>query len=136
MHSLIALDTQHHRLTESITWADNRASKYAELINKEHQGSDIYQRTGTPIHPMSPLSKIFWMKHEQSDIYKQTAMFADIKLTYSINYLKICHRLPMASATGMFNLENLTGIKRHLNCWVSLKHNYHNWYLRHIFLKV
>ena len=34
MHSLIALDTQHHRLTESITWADNRASKYAELINK------------------------------------------------------------------------------------------------------
>ena len=93
MHSLIALDTQHHRLTESITWADNRASKYAELINKEHQGSDIYQRTGTPIHPMSPLSKIFWMKHEQSDIYKQTAMFADIKLTYSINYLKICHRL-------------------------------------------
>lgn len=32
MHSLIALDTQHHRLTESITWADNRASKYAELI--------------------------------------------------------------------------------------------------------
>lgn len=49
MHSLIALDTQHHRLTESITWADNRASKYAELINKEHQGSDIYQRTGTQI---------------------------------------------------------------------------------------
>ena len=117
MHSLIALDTQHHRLTESITWADNRASKYAELINKEHQGSDIYQRTGTPIHPMSPLSKIFWMKHEQSDIYKQTAMFADIKLTYSINYLKNMssitqwHRLRACSI-----LKNLTGIKRHLNC--------------------
>ena len=107
MHSLIALDAQHHRLTESITWADNRASKYAELINKEHHGSDIYQRTGTPIHPMSPLSKIFWMKHEQSDIYKQTAMFADIKLTYSINYLKICHRLLNGISYGMFNLEKL-----------------------------
>ena len=47
MHSLIALDAEHHRLTESITWADNRASKYAELINKEHQGSDIYQRRNT-----------------------------------------------------------------------------------------
>ena len=108
MHSLIAIDTQHHRLTESITWADNRASKYAELINKEHQGSDIYQRTGTPIHPMSPLSKIFWMKHEQSDIYKQTAMFADIK-TYIFYQLfeKYVIDYSMASATGMFNLEKL-----------------------------
>lgn len=108
MHSLIALDTQHHRLTESITWADNRASKYAELINKEHQGSDIYQRTGTSIHPMSPLSKIFWMKHEQSDIYKQTAMFADIK-TYIFYQLfeKYVIDYSMASATGMFNLEKL-----------------------------
>lgn len=108
MHSLIALDAEHHRLTESITWADNRASKYAELINKEHQGSDIYQRTGTPIHPMSPLSKIFWMKHEQSDIYKQTAMFADIK-TYIFYQLfeKYVIDYSMASATGMFNLEKL-----------------------------
>ncbi|MDU0439541.1 gluconokinase [Staphylococcus haemolyticus] len=108
MHSLIALDAEHHRLTESITWADNRASKYAELINKEHQGSDIYQRTGTPIHPMSPLSKIFWMKHEQSDIYKQTTMFADIK-TYIFYQLfeKYVIDYSMASATGMFNLEKL-----------------------------
>ncbi len=108
MHSLIALDAEHHRLTESITWGDNRASKYAELINKEHQGSDIYQRTGTPIHPMSPLSKIFWMKHEQSDIYKQTAMFADIK-TYIFYQLfeKYVIDYSMASATGMFNLEKL-----------------------------
>ena len=108
MHSLIALDAEHHRLTESITWADNRASKYAELINKEHQGSDIYQRTGTPIHPMSPLSKIFWMKHEQSDIYKQTAMFADIK-TYIFYQLfeKYVIDYSMASATVMFNLEKL-----------------------------
>ncbi|WP_210125453.1 gluconokinase [Staphylococcus sp. GDY8P85P] len=106
MHSLIALDAQHHRLTESITWADNRASKYAELINKEHHGSGIYQRTGTPIHPMSPLSKIFWMKYEQPDIYKQTAMFADIK-TYIFYQLFETYVIDhsMASATGMFNLE-------------------------------
>ena len=116
MHSLIALDAEHHRLTESITWADNRASKYAELINKEHQGSDIYQRTGTPIHPMSPLSKIFWMKHEQSDIYKQTAMFADIK-TYIFYQLfeKYVIDYSMASLRACSILKNLTGIKRHLN---------------------
>ena len=41
-----------------------------------------------PIHPMSPLSKIFWMRHEEPKIFKQTAMFADLKHTYCFNYMK------------------------------------------------
>ena len=121
MHSLVAMDENHHRLTENITWADNRASKYATLINNQYNGLEIYRRTGTPIHPMSPLSKIFWMKHEQQSTFDNTAMFADIK-TYILYQLferyVIDHS--MASATGMFNLEqlnwddvlNLLGINR------------------------
>ncbi|MCE3022485.1 gluconokinase [Staphylococcus pasteuri] len=108
MHSLVAMDENHNRLTENITWADNRASKYATLINNQYNGLDIYRRTGTPNHPMSPLSKIFWMKHEQQSTFDNTAMFADIK-TYIIYQLfeqyVIDHS--MASATGMFNLEQL-----------------------------
>ncbi len=108
MHSLIAMDQQHQRLTNNITWADNRAAKYATVINEVHDGNAIYQRTGTPIHPMSPLAKIFWMKHEWQDVFQRTAKFADIKTyifyhlfdTYIIDY-------SMASATGMFNLETL-----------------------------
>ncbi|BGE81568.1 gluconokinase [Staphylococcus petrasii] len=116
MHSLVALDAQHSRLTESITWADNRASKYAERITQEHNGHEIYQRTGTPIHPMSPLSKIFWMKHEQPEVYNQTAMFADIK-TYIFYQLfeQYVIDYSMASATGMFNLEKLDWDEEALN---------------------
>ncbi|MCI2747919.1 gluconokinase [Staphylococcus warneri] len=108
MHSLVAMDEQHQRLTENITWADNRASKYADQINQQHDGFNIYRRTGTPIHPMSPLSKIFWMKHEQPDIFNRTAMFADIK-TYILYQLYETYVIDqsMASATGMFNLEQL-----------------------------
>ncbi|MCI3136065.1 gluconokinase [Staphylococcus hominis] len=108
MHSLIALDSQHERLTESMIWADNRANQYADLINEQYEGHDIYKRTGTPIHPMSPLSKIFWMKHEQPDIYQNTAMFADIKtyIFYQL-YGKYVIDHSMASATGMFNLQQL-----------------------------
>ena len=108
MHSLIALDSQHERLTESIIWADNRANQYADLINEQYGGHDIYKRTGTPIHPMSPLSKIFWMKHEQPDIYQNTAMFADIK-TYIFYQLYEAYVMDhsMASATGLFNLQQL-----------------------------
>ncbi|MBO1198511.1 gluconokinase [Staphylococcus simiae] len=108
MHSLIAMNDEHKRLTNNITWADNRASQYATLLNEQHQGFEIYQRTGTPIHPMSPLAKIFWMKHELQDIYEQTAMFADIK-TYIFYQLfdEYVIDYSMASATGMFNLERL-----------------------------
>lgn len=88
MHSLIAMNASHQRLTENLTWADNRATKYAEMIKDKYDGDAIYSRTGTPIHPMSPLSKIFWMKHEQQEIYNQTAMFADIKTYIFISYLK------------------------------------------------
>ena len=57
---------------------------------------------------MSPLSKIFWMKHEQPDIFNHTAMFADIK-TYILYQLYETYVIDhsMASATGMFNLEQL-----------------------------
>jgi gluconokinase len=108
MHSLIAMDSNHQRLTENLTWADNRASKYAEQINKQHNGVEIYQRTGTPIHPMSPLSKIFWMKHEQQQTYNNTAKFVDIK-TYIFYQLFEQYVIDqsMASATGMLNLESL-----------------------------
>ena len=79
MHSLIAMDKNNQPLTECITWADNRASEYADKINNEHNGLEIYKRTGTPIHPMSPLSKIYWLKHEHADIFKNTQKWIDIK---------------------------------------------------------
>lgn len=58
---------------------------------------------------MSSLSKIFWMKHEEPEIFKQTSMFADIKtyIFYQL-YEQFVIDYSMASATGMFNLEQLT----------------------------
>ena len=48
------------------------------------------------------------MKHEQQEIFNQTAMFADIK-TYIFYHLfeKFVIDQSMASSTGMFNLETL-----------------------------
>ncbi|MEJ7160084.1 FGGY family carbohydrate kinase, partial [Staphylococcus caprae] len=36
MHSLIAMNASHQRLTENLTWADNRATKYAEMIKDKY----------------------------------------------------------------------------------------------------
>ena len=106
MHSLIAVDARDRPLTASITWADNRASAWADRIKRDHDGFGIYRRTGTPIHPMSPLVKLLWLRHEQPKIWKQARRFIGIKefvLRRLCGEYLIDHSI--ASATGLFNLE-------------------------------
>lgn len=38
------MDKNNQPLTECITWADNRASEYADKINNEHNGLEIYKK--------------------------------------------------------------------------------------------
>lgn len=108
MHSLIVVDENGKPLTPSITWADNRSSAYADIIKKHHNGHEIYRRTGTPIHPMSPLVKLVWLRNERPELFKPEHKFISIK-----EY--VFHRLfgqylvdySIASATGLLNLEQL-----------------------------
>ncbi|WP_439425068.1 gluconokinase [Oenococcus alcoholitolerans] len=108
MHSLIALDKDWKPLTRVITWADGRAVKYSEELRKNGLGQKIYSRTGTPIHPMAPLSKLFWMKNERPDIYKQAAHFLGIK-EYIFHKLFGSNKvdISIASGTGIFNIFQL-----------------------------
>lgn len=56
--SLIVLDKNHRPLTRVQTWGDTRSAKYAAQIKNSARGQSIYEKTGTPIHPMSLLCKI------------------------------------------------------------------------------
>ncbi|PPA69987.1 gluconokinase [Jeotgalibacillus proteolyticus] len=107
MHSVIAVDEAGTPLTKSITWADNRSNEYTKQI-KAQNGHEIYLRTGTPIHPMSPLSKLAWLHGEQPDLCKKAAKFISIK-EYVFFKLFGAYEVDfsIASATGMFNLKEL-----------------------------
>lgn len=108
MHSLIAIDENNRPLTQCITWADNRSASWAEYIKDSPQGHDIYKRTGTPIHPMSPLSKILWLKKEFPEIDAKTKKYLGIKEYIFLNYFGVCHvDISIASATGLMNLNDL-----------------------------
>ncbi len=108
MHSIIAMDKNDQPLTPCITWADNRSAHWATKIKEDLNGKDIYRRTGTPIHPMSPLCKIAWMEHDQPDLAKQTKKYIGIKEyifyqlfgDYVVDY-------SIASAMGLMNLKAL-----------------------------
>ncbi|HEY8348068.1 MAG TPA: gluconokinase [Symbiobacteriaceae bacterium] len=122
MHSLIPLDGQFQPLGRALIWADNRAAEQANRIKREMGGHEIYRRTGTPIHPMSPLTKLLWIKEQQPDLFQRARYWAGLKEF-------VLHRLTgqwvmdigLASATGLFNLERLdwdeealalTGVRR------------------------
>ena len=71
-------------------------------------GRAIYLHTGTPIHPMSPLCKIMWLRHDQPELFARTPRFVGVK--EYILYRLFCIRLvnhSIVSATGLFNLQQL-----------------------------
>ena len=108
MHSLILVDKNDQPLTPSITWADNRSADWAEKIKSDYNGMEIYRRTGTPIHPMSPLVKLAWLQHDHPNLFSKAAKFISIKeFVFHRLFGKYVVDYSIASATGMFNLENL-----------------------------
>lgn len=108
MHSVIAMDENDQPLTPCITWADNRSEAWARKIKAELNGHEIYKRTGTPIHPMSPLSKITWLVNDRPEIASKAKKYIGIKeyiFKKFFDQYAVDHSL--ASAMGMMNLKNL-----------------------------
>lgn len=107
MHSFIAVDEEGKPLTPSITWADQRSEPYAAQL-RETNGHSIYTKTGTPIHPMSPLTKLMWLKAEEPEIFENAHRFIGIK-EYIFQKLFDCYVVDhsVASATGLFNMHTM-----------------------------
>ncbi len=106
MHSVLAIDRNGVPLGNAITWADNRGKKEAQALKNSPLGKKIYNATGTPIHPMSPLVKIAWIKNHDKERFKQTWKFLSIK-SYIIQQLADVYVIDysLASATGLLNIH-------------------------------
>lgn len=108
MHSVLAIDKNGVPLGNAITWADNRGVKEAQELKNSTLGKKIYDTTGTPIHPMSPLVKIAWLNKHDKERFNKTYKFLSIK-SYIIQQLTNGYVLDysLASATGLLNIYNL-----------------------------
>lgn len=109
MHSLIPVDINGNALANMITWADNRSGAIARKLKDSSTAEMLYEQTGTPIHAMSPLCKVMWMKEYQPALFQATGKFISIK-----EY--IWHRMfnsfqadfSVASATGLMDIYSLS----------------------------
>ncbi|MBX2894207.1 MAG: gluconokinase [Cyclobacteriaceae bacterium] len=108
MHSLLAVDAHGAPLGNVITWADNRGKKEALDLKNSQLGTKLYEATGTPIHPMSPLLKILWLKKNDSHRFEQAYKFLTLK-SYILHQLTGDYVIDysLASATGLLNIHTL-----------------------------
>lgn len=108
LHSIIAVDEKGNPLTNCLIWADNRSRDYAFKLKGSDLGTAIYKNTGTPIHPMTPLCKIAWIRDRQPEIFRRTVKFISIK-EYILFHLfgAFLVDYSVASATAMFDNSNL-----------------------------
>ncbi len=104
MHSLIGLDAHEQPITPLLTWADARAGAQARRLRRDHP--QLHARTGTPVHPMSPLVKLVWFAEAQPELFARVRRWAGIKelvvrrLTGEWVIDASC-----ASGTGLMSLE-------------------------------
>ncbi|HVU98532.1 MAG TPA: gluconokinase [Puia sp.] len=106
MHSLIAVDADGHPLTRAMTWADTRSESYAQALKGSEVGRRIYAATGTPIHAMSPLCKLLWMRDEQPLVFERAARFISVKeYIWRRLFGKYVVDHSLASATGLFDIR-------------------------------
>jgi gluconokinase len=108
MHSLLLMSQQNQTLTRVLTWADNRAEKYAEALKATPKGQALYQATGLPMHPMAPFHKINWLKTEQPQLFYQAAKFIGIKEYIFYQFFGAYYTdYSSASGTGYFNIHEM-----------------------------
>lgn len=108
MHSLLAVDEQGHPLTNLWTWADTRSEEIAASLKNTPLGHRIYQQTGTPVHPMSPLCKIAWMRREMPELFAASHKFISGKeyVIYQLTGQYIVDTA-LASATGLLDVQRM-----------------------------
>ncbi|HEX8727573.1 MAG TPA: FGGY family carbohydrate kinase, partial [Ktedonobacterales bacterium] len=106
MHSVLALDDQGAPITPLLTWADLRAEADARALWNSPQGPAIYERTGTPIHAMTPLAKLLWLRRAHPEVWQRAAFFTDLKSWLWRQWFgEWVTDVSLASATALYNLR-------------------------------
>lgn len=106
MHGFVPVDAAGEPIGAFITWMDRRSAPVAERWRADGTASTLYERTGTPIHPMLPSCKLRWFAEHDPAYVRRAAKFVSLKEL-------VVHRWTgewlvdygMASGTGLFDVR-------------------------------
>jgi gluconokinase len=107
LHGLVPMDAAGMPLGPLITWADNRASGQSEQIAESGRAKALQARTGTPVHPMSPLAKLAWWRSTEPAKVRDTPRWGGVKEVVLAGLAQegFLLDLSVASGTGMYDIH-------------------------------
>ncbi len=105
LHGLIGLDATMDPVTPLVTWADARATEVSRRLRAEGLGPELHQRSGTPVHPMSPLTKLVWFREHEPETWARARWWVGLK-DYVLLRLTgtLVTELSSASGTGLLDM--------------------------------
>jgi gluconokinase len=107
MHGLIGLDADLHPLTPLVTWADSRAHDEAAHLRATGQAPALHRASGTPVHSMSPLTKLMWFARHEPELCAAVRWWVGLK-DYVLLALTGSLVTELSSASGTGLLDNAT----------------------------
>lgn len=109
MHGLVGLDDTLRPLTPIVTWADSRAVDEGRLLRESGQGAALHRTSGTPMHPMSPLTKLMWFSRHEPETAARARAWVGLKdLVVHALTGTLVTELSSASGTGLLDLGTRT----------------------------
>lgn len=108
MHGLIGLGPDHEPLTPLLTWADARASEQAKSLRTTGAAAVLYEISGVPVHPMSPLTKLMWFSTHDPELMARVRWWVGLK-DYVLLRLsgRMATELSTASGSGLMDRHRL-----------------------------
>ncbi|WP_298455425.1 gluconokinase [uncultured Cellulomonas sp.] len=107
MHGLVGLDAALRPLTPLVTWADGRAIDVSRGLRAAGLAAELHAATGTPVHPMSPLTKLVWFARHEPAVWTATRWWVGLKdLVLHRLTGELVTELSSASATGLMDLRS------------------------------
>lgn len=109
MHGLIGLDATMRPITPLVTWADSRAREEARSLRESGMTAELHQRTGTPVHPMTPLTKLMWFSRHDRPTWAAARWWVGLKdyLLWALTGT-LTTELSSAGGTGMLDMATRT----------------------------
>ena len=109
MHGLVAFGADRLPVTPLITWADARSRAEARELHRSGQAAALHARSGVPVHPMTPLTKLLWFRRHDPDTWRRARWWGGLK-DLLVGWLTgaLATELSSASGTGLLDMATRT----------------------------
>jgi gluconokinase len=107
LHALVPMDAGGRPAGPLVTWADGRAAAQSEQLAAAGLTRTLQARTGTPVHPMSPLTKLAWWKETDPETLRSTPRWGGVKelVLAELADAPYLVDLSIASGTGLYDIH-------------------------------